>query len=120
MKRIIKSGLVLALLIQCTCGRQINEDLVKAAGQRDTQAIGSLLSNGANINGYNSDEWTPLTMAAREGQGESVRVLLESGASVNEPEGGGNTPIFWAAWGGNPQIVNLLISKGADVNKKCG
>lgn len=69
----------------------------------------ALLEGGANPDGRANDDWTALTVAAREGHPAVVEVLLKAGADVNMPEGGGNTPLFWAAWGGQLEIVELLL-----------
>lgn len=61
--------------------------------------------------------WTPLHVAAREGQEDVARVLLDAGAEVNGAKGE-TSPLHWAVWEEQPnlKLVKLLIERGADVN----
>lgn len=64
---------------------------------------------GVRIPGY-----SPLAIAALNGDAEMVRMLLEWGAEVNRAEGHGNYPLFSAAWSGDLPTIQLLRQADAD------
>lgn len=92
---------------------QPETELVEAAYKGDLKKMQDLLDKGANINGRGMDDWTALTVAAREGNTEVIQFLIQHKASVNEPEGGGNTPLYWARFGKHEIAADLLIQYGA-------
>jgi ankyrin repeat protein len=65
--------------------------------------------------------WTPLHVAAWEGNEEIARVLLDAGAVVNSAKDQ-SSPLGWAVWIKTPnlKLVKLLIDRGADVNRHDG
>lgn len=72
-----------------------------------------LVSNGAAVDcvlrGY-----TPLMVAAQEGQLESARVLTTAGADIEVRNEHGLTALMAAAQHGHVEIVRLLLDAGAD------
>ena len=84
-----------------------------------------LLDLGADPNGRNEEDMTPLMMVARYGQIAVAQTLLAHGADVNARctctrwiEGGGMTPLFMAIYGGEPGMTKLLLDNGADVTAR--
>ena len=66
-----------------------------------------------------SQEVTPLHIAASGNDLQKVVLLLEKGAEVNARNTDGKTPLMFAARGSStPEIVALLIEKGAEVNAR--
>lgn len=66
--------------------------------------------------------WSPITLAAEQGQGGILHVLLDAGASVDSKNHvGGWRALHCAAANGHVQIVKTLISAGAslDVEVRC-
>jgi ankyrin repeat protein len=63
--------------------------------------------------------WTPLHVAAWEGNEEIARVLLDAGADVNGVKDQ-SSPLSWAVGTPNLKLVKLLIDRGADVNRRDG
>ncbi len=65
--------------------------------------------------------WTPLHVAAWEGNEEIARVLLDAGAVVNGAKDQ-LSPLGWAVSMKTPnlKLVKLLIDRGADVNRHDG
>jgi len=57
----------------------------------DIQRLGSgyLIAVQININACSNTGWTPLYLAAANGQHEIARMLLEHGAAIDIPIGGG-------------------------------
>lgn len=84
------------------------------------QMIELLNSGCADVDGAANDDWTPLTIAAREGNVEVIKWLIINQADVNKKEGGGSTPLDWAMdrveqnpSKENEEVVRYLKSIGA-------
>jgi len=58
--------------------------------------------------------WTPMHIAAREGNSDIIQLLLKKGANPNAKDNLGQTPLHRAAQRGHKQIVNYCLSSGAD------
>ncbi len=88
-----------------------------AAMRNDAELAQTLLYAGANvkattrINGY-----TPLLLAAKNGNAAVLEPLIKSGADVNAPTANGTTPLMFAAAAGSADAVTTLIDHGANVN----
>ena len=89
-----------------------------AAKKGDTESIRQHLAKGADVNGKDDKQATPLHWAAVYGQTEAAELLIGQGADVNGKDGAGSTPLHWAAFLGQPKTVQLLIKKGADVKPR--
>ncbi|WP_395462779.1 ankyrin repeat domain-containing protein [Wolbachia endosymbiont of Cantharis cryptica] len=91
-----------------------------------TSVIRYLLNTGANPNLQDSDNKTPLYMAAvtsGDKNKEIVKLLLERGADPNIAESYGQTPLhvactFCGDEGFNVETIKLLLKSGADINKE--
>jgi hypothetical protein len=108
--------------------------LVRAVEDNDLARVKAELGDGAPINGGGSDwsasssdlsaddlegmthRWTPLGMAAHQGNFAIVKFLIDHGADVKLPasQEDAATPLHLVRK--DPEIVKLLISKGADPN----
>ena len=82
----------------------------------DLEVGKQLLDRGANVNARDHTGWTPLYMAATDGQLETTRMLLEHGAAINTLIDGGYTPLHAASTEGHVEVVRLLLECGADPN----
>jgi ankyrin repeat protein len=81
--------------------------------------IDMLVAEGADVNAVirsdvRRDGWTPLMVAAAEGQLASVERLLIAGAQVDARNTRGRTALFIASWYGSKPIVERLMRAGAD------
>jgi ankyrin repeat protein len=95
------------------------DDLIDAAAKGDVESVKALLGRGANINEFNTYEYSnPLTTAARNGQSEVVKVLLDAGADVNARDRNWCTALMIAAEAGDVKIVKLLVAANAKLDKK--
>ncbi|KAH9007721.1 ankyrin repeat-containing domain protein [Lactarius pseudohatsudake] len=92
----------------------------------------SLLKHGADVNSQGQwertplhvasiwkhleidDHWTPLHMAARNGNFELVRMLLTHNADINARNDIGHTPLHAASNNGHVDIARFLLDHGAD------
>ena len=75
-----------------------------------------LLQHGADVDAATKDSYTPLHIAAKEGQDEVASVLIEHGASPTATTKRGFTPLHLAAKYGNMKVAKLLIQKDAPVD----
>jgi ankyrin repeat protein/L-ascorbate metabolism protein UlaG (beta-lactamase superfamily) len=83
-------------------------------GQVDIARL--LLDAGADIECGDSDESTPLHVAALRGNREMVAFLLSRGADVNRRDRNGAYALSFAASGGDSTVVGLILDAGADLN----
>ncbi|WCR58662.1 MAG: Protein PhlB [Wolbachia endosymbiont of Ctenocephalides felis wCfeF] len=90
-----------------------------------TSIIRYLLDTGANPNLQDSDNQTPLYMAAitkGDKNKEIVKLLLERGADPNIAESCGQTPLQAACMfydkSFNVETIKLLLNSGGNINKK--
>ncbi len=107
---------VVALAAYLFWPREIDRKLVTAAGMGEVETLTALLEQGANIDAYAVETWTPLTAAAASGRLEIVKVLIAAGAKIDKTDRGGNTALFWAAFHGHIETLQFLLDNGADPN----
>jgi len=92
-------------------------ELHLAAENGDLASVDRLLANGADPNGPNDDEETPLFLASCHGHTDIVRSLLVHGANVNfATESELYTALMIACAQGHNEVVRELLAAGADVN----
>ena len=94
------------------------EKLFMAARNGIIEPLETAIKEGADVNGTDDTDWTPLHWSARNGHLEVARALIEKGADVNAKEDEGSTPLHYSALNGSLQVARFLIDKGADVNAK--
>lgn len=92
--------------------------LFDAIEEGDAALFASVLAAGADVNGLNQDQLTPLMHAVSLDRAEFVDALIEAGADVNAATGlDGWTALHYAARDqASERIVLSLIEAGADVN----
>jgi ankyrin repeat protein len=79
-----------------------------------TEALGTLLSRGTDVNTCAEDGTgkTALHVAAERGELAVARLLLERGAAAEARDAAGLTPLMWAARTGHDACVVLLLERG--------
>lgn len=77
---------------------------------------GSLLGQGAPVDGKDSQGCTALHVAAAEGQLEAIDMLVQAGASLEAVGPPKCTPLDWAARHVNSASIIALLGHGAAVN----
>ncbi|RHX87949.1 ankyrin repeat domain-containing protein [Leptospira stimsonii] len=84
----------------------------------DLQGLENALRSGQGINQRDPffRNFTPLMVAAREGEYLIAEYLIRNGADVNARTRDGHTALMMAATNRYPEIVKLLIRSGADVH----
>jgi len=81
--------------------------------------IDPLLKFGADINAYDDRGFTPLILAAYNGQAATVDALIAKGANACRPDRDqGNTAQMGVAFKGEDAIAARLLKAGCDVNTR--
>jgi hypothetical protein len=95
------------------------ELLFEAAKLGRADLIPVLVRNGADVNGYDSRGFTPLILAAYDGQGGAVEALIKAGADACKPDlNQGNTAQMGVAFKGDDRIAARLLKEKCDVNAR--
>src|SRR6476660_8979564 len=96
-----------------------SDEVHAAAKAGDVAKVKAMLdANPALINAKGDYGWTPLHVAAIEGQRAVVELLLAKGANVNARDRHGETPLTGAVINDSKEVMELLLAKGAEVNVK--
>jgi ankyrin repeat protein/L-ascorbate metabolism protein UlaG (beta-lactamase superfamily) len=93
-----------------------NRPLHYAAEQGNVTIARILLDAGASVDGFDSDESTPLDVAALNRRPEVVDLLLARGADVNRRDKNGAYALSFAASGGDTLVIRRLLEAGSDLN----
>ncbi|QJU60696.1 ankyrin repeat domain-containing protein [Sphingomonas sp. AP4-R1] len=93
------------------------ELLFEAAKLGRTDLIPLLVQNGADVNAYEARGFTPLILAAYNGQAAAVEALIAAGADPCKPDANqGNTAQMGVAFKGDDAIAARLLKASCDVN----
>ena len=88
-----------------------------AAMKNDAELTQTLLYAGANVRARTRlGDYTPLVLAAKNGNAAVLEPLIASGADVNSKTANGTTALMLAAASGNVDAVKALVDHDADVN----
>ena len=82
----------------------------------------SLIGDGADVDAWSAEGFTPLGLAAHFGHLAAVQWLIDKGADVNRVSRHplAVTPLHASLFGGRPEIARFLIQNGADVKPARG
>jgi len=90
-----------------------------AAYRDDLEMARLLIRAGANVKAATRlGDYTPLFLAAKNGNAAMIELLLKSGADGNAPNQAGTTPLMLAAASGKADAVKILLDHGANVDAK--
>jgi ankyrin repeat protein len=90
--------------------RNLEQQLMEAAGKGDTETVALLLDRGANIH---ADNDYSLQYAAGNGHTKTVALLLDRGANIHAAN---DYSLQWAANTGKTETVALLLDRGANIH----
>lgn len=99
---------------------QVVSALIRATKHGDSAALTDAITSGADLNGTDSQGWTPLFHAAARGWVEGIKILIESGADVNHGQESGFTALFSAVISGHSEAVRVLLAAGASIHRVDG
>ncbi|CDF39229.1 unnamed protein product [Chondrus crispus] len=118
----VVNGFIAANVAPDCCGKLGLTALHIASFMCDARIIWLLLRAGASTNMMNSENATPLHIAAGREQGRvSMQLLITNGAKLDLVDNEQETPLHKACYKGIYQNVRLLLRRGAapsQVNKK--
>ena len=90
-----------------------------AAARHDVELAKLLLYAGANVRATTRiGGYSPLLIAARDGDASMIDALIGAGADANSATANGATALMLASAAGNVAAVKTLIAHGANVNAK--
>lgn len=90
--------------------------LLKSVEDNNQNAIQVFLSCGFDLEVRDDRNWTPLMVAAFNGNLESALLLIKAGARISTQDKNGYTTLHWAAYNGHIDMVKMLVDKGAEPN----
>ena len=90
--------------------------IADAARAGDTEAVRSLLQQGADVNGTQIDGTTALHWAVRLDDLETAQLLVSAGADVSAANQSDSTPMQLATINGSAAIIASLLEAGVDPN----
>jgi len=97
------------------CLSTVNERLFTASSMGDIDDVKKALSDGAEVNNFNSFGGSSLYIAAENGHKNIVEYLLEKNADVEIKSIHGMSPLFTSVRNNYTDISNLLLKNGANV-----
>lgn len=91
-----------------------SKGLIKSVEDNHHNAVQVFLSCGVDLEVRDDRNWTPLMVAAFNGNLPFVQLLLKCGARLTTRDKNGYTPMHWAAYNGHSDVLKFLIEKGAE------
>ena len=106
-------------IVNLLVSRGATMTLFEACAAGEVERVERLLAaDPSATNGYSSDGWTPLHLAAFFGHTRIAELLIAHRADVaaRSRNSNGNTPLHAALAGNHKMVAGLLIGHGGDVN----
>lgn len=91
-------------------------EMLRAVDAGDRALCRLFVSAGIDVDVRDAREWTPLMIAAFNGNEKMAMQLIRYGANVHARDLRGYTPMHWAAFNGYADVVKLLAEKRAVID----
>ena len=114
---LLRCGLPVLSLVVCLVTSVYAQNMpvpVSLAKAQQWERLGSLLSDGIDVNAVYGDGTAALHWASYHDNADAARALLDVGADVNASTDLGVTPLWLAAENGSLAMTALLLQAGAD------
>ncbi|MCU6709086.1 ankyrin repeat domain-containing protein [Paenibacillus sp. J5C_2022] len=92
----------------------MNNQLILAAENGDTERVLNLLEEGADVNAVDDRGRTAVVAATYANKAETVKALIEQGADINIRDNNLNNVLLYAGASGYLDIVKQSLAAGAD------
>ncbi len=114
--RLVMSAVIALLTAASVAAAAADVPLVEAAKRQNTEAVRTLLAEGALANATPPDGVTALHWAAQWDQAEIADLLISAGAEVNAADHYAVTPLALACTNASAAMVTRLLDAGANPN----
>ncbi len=91
---------------------------VVTSGSMEDVDVERIKASGADINGWNDDECTPLHESVLLNNTAAIHFLLDNGADINAVDDDDETPLHYAADDGMDESAKVLIERGANIDAR--
>ena len=112
--RLMSSVVTAQLVVASIAAAAPDVRLAEAAKNRNTEAVRTLLAEGAPVNTVPLDGVTALHWAVQWDHAEMADLLIRAGASVNAADNYDVTPLSLACTNASPVMVEKLVQAGAN------
>ena len=112
--RLMSSVVTAQLVVASIAAAAPDVRLAEAAKNRNTEAVRTLLAEGAPVNTVPLDGVTALHWAVQWDHAEMADLLIRAGASVNAADDYDVTPLSLACTNASPVMVEKLVQAGAN------
>jgi hypothetical protein len=92
------------------------QGFMNSVDDNNRDAVQAFISGGFDLESHDDRDWTPLMVAAFNGNEVFAKLLLKCGAKLTVKDKSGYSPLHWAAYNGHVEVLKLLIEQGAEPN----
>jgi ankyrin repeat protein len=89
---------------------------LEAVEDGDTDTVGSMIADGADVNITDEHDRTAVYKAAKHGQLETLKLLKQHGAELDTTDNRGTNALYWAAIKGHQEVAEFLLENGASAH----
>ena len=114
---IVEIGVIVLLLAMPNLAVAQSE-VADAAMRGDSDAVSTLLGQGADVNARQADGATAIHWAVYRGNKELADLLIRAGADVTAANRNGSTSLWLAGTNGDAAMIEALLDAGADPNEQ--
>lgn len=87
-----------------------------AAENGDTEAVRSMIADGADVNATDEHDRSAAYKAAKHGHLNVLKLLSEHDAALGTTDNRGTNALYWAAIKGHEDVARFLVEKGVSAH----